>query len=61
MALALKWHPMNRQPSLFDTPPKPREMDLHPLRCQCRGRIATLSCVALTHPVSYLRDILLSG
>jgi hypothetical protein len=34
---------MNRQPSLFDTPPKPREMDLHPLRRHCQGRIATLN------------------
>jgi hypothetical protein len=34
---------MNRQPSLFDPPPKPREIDLHPLRRHCQSRIATLN------------------
>jgi hypothetical protein len=34
---------MNRQPSLFDPPPKPREINLEPLRRHCQGRIATLN------------------
>lgn len=34
---------MNRQPSLFDPPPKPREINLELLRRHCQSRIATLN------------------